>query len=474
MEILWCSLDRESETPLYEQLYSHIKKGSCQWRAYIWNKTAFKTKLSDYLKISQNTVESTYEQLVAEGYVEVVARKGFFVQAYENLEYVDIEKDVGSIEPLIDEKIRYDFHPTRIDPYHFPIDRWRKHMKDTLDHDHLHLFLLGHHQGELAFREEIAHYLRHSRGVTCEPSQIIVGAGIEVLMQQLFQLIGRSKTYGIEDPGYQLMRNLLTNSANQYVPLTVDEEGIVVDSILDSSIDVICTTPSHHFPYGTVLSINRRKRLLQWANEKRDRYILEDDYDSEFRYSGKTIPSLQSMDHFGKVIYLGTFSKSLIPSARISYMVLPNDLLKHYKEVFSFYHSTVSRIDQVVLTEFMKQGDFAKHLNRMRKIYRRKLDIVLQELKPYEDSLTIIGERSGLHVVLVITNGMTETELVEAALSHQLLVYPLSRYTVSSEPSNPPRIVLGFAGIPEDELKEALQTLLLAWNYEYKKEADSF
>ncbi len=171
------------------------------------------------------------------------------------------------------------------------------------------------------------------------------------------------------------------------------------------------------------------------------------------------------MDKHHKVIYVGSFSKSLIPSARLSYMVLPQTLVPRYNDLFSFHHSTVSRIDQHVLTLFMRAGDFEKHVNRMRKLYRRKRDIVLQAMKPYENQLSIIGERSGLHIVVVIKNGMSEEELVQAANNVQVKVYPLSHYTIEQQVSQHPRIVLGFASIPEEQLEEAVTTVLQAWKY---------
>lgn len=248
----------------------------------------------------------------------------------------------------------------------------------------------------------------------------------------------------------------------------MDGDGIKVKQIEDTDIDIVYVTPSHHFPYGSVLSINRRMQLLKWARESENRYIIEDDYDSEFRYSGKAIPSLQSMDQAGKVIYLGSFSKSLIPSLRISYMVLPKKLWKRYKEELSFYQCTVSRIDQHILTEFMKEGDFERHLNRMRKIYRRKLDKTLELIKPFKE-IQVIGEQSGLHIVLVIKNGMREEELVERARESKITIYPLSYYFLEKWDKNPPMIILGFAGIPEDELEKAIHLLFNSWGLEMGK-----
>ncbi|RKQ31341.1 PLP-dependent aminotransferase family protein [Oceanobacillus halophilus] len=463
MEMLLCNLDRASEVPLYEQLYNFIKKEIIEGRIEHGEKLPSKRKLSDFLKISQNTVETAYDQLLAEGYIEGVARKGYYVLAYEDLEYVPTEQMSNLIKEEYEEKVAYHFHPSWIDTKNFPFTKWRKYAKNMIDKEHHSLLLLGDKQGEMELRQEIAHYLYHARGVQCSPDEIIIGAGSEILLQQFILLLKKDMVYGVEDPGYHMISRILKNYANNVYPIGVDEEGLQVKQIEGEDINVVYVTPSHHFPYGSVLSVNRRIQLLKWARDAENRYIIEDDYDSEFRYSGKTIPSLQSMDQSGKVIYLGSFSKSLIPSLRISYMVLPKGLLRRYKQELSFYQCTVSRLDQHILTEFMRQGDFEKHLNRMRKIYRRKLDKILEIMKAHQRKVEIIGEHSGLHIVLVVKNGMTEEELVEKAKQKNIQIYPLSFYSLEKRVINPPMIILGFAGIPEENLEEAIKILLKSW-----------
>lgn len=464
MEMLSCHLDRSSDIPLYEQLYLYIKKEIIAGRIPYGTKLPSKRKLADFLKISQNPVETAYEQLVAEGYIEASPRRGYFVMTYEDLEYVQTNQYLQENTEEAQEYIKYDFHPSAIDTKNFPFSVWRKYARNTIDKKNHSLLLLGDSQGEMVLRQEIAHYLYHARGVHCSPDQIIVGAGIEILLQQLLLLLDKKTVYGVEDPGYHLILRILKSYPNEVYALEVDEEGVKVDTIHHKNINVVYIAPSHHFPYGTVLSVNRRTKLLKWAAAKKNRYIIEDDYDSEFRYSGKSIPSLQSMGLAEKVIYLGAFSKSLMPSIRISYMVLPRHLLKQYKEKLSFYHSpSVSRIDQHILAQFLKEGDFERHLNRMRKLYRRKLEKVIELLKPYEDKLSIIGEHSGLHIVLVVNNGMSEDELVKKASEAHMKIYPISTYSLEKKSESPSKIILGFAGIHEDELEDAVQMLLKCW-----------
>ncbi|WP_050613926.1 MocR-like pyridoxine biosynthesis transcription factor PdxR [Bacillus testis] len=462
MEMISCELDRKSAIPLYEQLYEYIKKEILNGRLPYKAKLPSKRKLAEFLEISQNTIETAYNQLSDEGYVEVIPRRGYFVQAHEDLEYVP-KADMPVQESERKEDFIYHFHPGQIDSAYFPIHSWRKLAKQIISEENRELLLLGDPQGEWELRKEIAYYLYHSRGVICTPDQILVGAGMEILLQQLLILLDDELVYGVEDPGYHLIHRLLKTHAKEVYPLAVDEDGLMIEELEQAHIDVAYVTPSHHFPYGTILPVNRRMKLLNWAAEKEGRYIIEDDYDSEFRYSGKSIPSLQSMDQNGKVIYAGSFSKSLMPSIRVSYMVLPTKLSSRFGNEVSLYHSTVSRIDQHILAAFIRQGMFEKHLNRMRKVYRGKLDIVLRVLKGHSDSISLIGGQSGLHVVLVVDNGLSEEALLKKASQAGIKVYPLSSYMLVRKEDMLPTFVLGFAGIEEEKLEEALVALLDCW-----------
>lgn len=464
MEKLSFNLDRFSEVPLYEQLYQYIKQEIIEGRIEYGCKLPSKRKLSEFLKISQNTIETAYEQLIAEGYVESIPRKGFYVLAHENLEYIKKEDSIVIQEEKKEKRrIQYDFHPNWIDTEHFPFNKWRKYAKNIIDKQNHSLLLLGDQQGEYELRKEIANYLYQARGVRCTPNEIILGAGIEILLQQLIFLLDKKTIYGVEDPGYHVIWKILKNFTYRVDSIPVDEDGVRVDEIENLNLDVVYITPSRQFPSGSVLSVNRRIKLLNWASAKENRYIMEDDYDSEFRYSGKLIPSLKSIDQGEKVIYLGNFSKYLIPSIRISYMVLPKHLMKKYKKELSFYSCSVSRIDQHILAQFMKEGDFERHLNKMRKIYRRKLEILLQVLKPYQEKISIMGENAGFYIIVSVKNGMNEQELVEKAFRAKIKVYPLSDYSIQKREENPPKIILGFGGISEKELPKAISSLLKKW-----------
>ncbi|PLT28779.1 MocR-like pyridoxine biosynthesis transcription factor PdxR [Peribacillus deserti] len=463
MDMLSIQLDRADGSPLYDQLYEYIKKEIMEGRLVYQTKMPSKRKLSEFLQISQNTVESAYEQLVAEGYLDAVPRKGYYVMAYEDLAYVNKQKLSERVITGKQESERFHFHPSRIDSAPFPFSRWRKYAKDMISEEHMDLLALGNFKGEMELRQEISSYLYHSRGVVCSPEQIIIGSGTEYLLPQLVHLLGDESVYAIEEPGYQLTKHILSIRNKEVIPVLVDEEGIMVEDLKTTGATTAYVTPSHQFPYGSVLSINRRTQLLNWAHSSNAHYIIEDDYDSEFRYTGKSIPSLQSMDKAEKVIYLSTFSKSLMPSLRIGYMVLPPKLLEKYQREFSFYSSSVSRFDQHILARFMKEGDFEKHLNRMRKIYRRKLETVVDLLRPYNKKIGIIGESAGLHIILTVDNGMNEKELIDKASAASIRIYGLSKYSLIKREEAVPSIVLGFAGIPQEDLVTAIGMLLESW-----------
>ncbi|WP_080873053.1 PLP-dependent aminotransferase family protein [Oceanobacillus timonensis] len=460
MDLLSVHLDKTNDIALYEQLYEFIKQEIVQERLPHGQKLPSKRKLANHLEVSQNTVETAFEQLVAEGYITSRPRRGFYVLAHGDLEF--IEQTTKKEAPKQDEKpaTLFDFSPNKIDTEAFPFSAWRKLNRQVIDEAHHDLLLLGEAQGDKVLREAIAHYVYHARGIDCDPDTIVVGAGVEVLMQQLLSLLPDSTVFGIEDPGYQLMVKLITHFGFLGRPLSMNEEGVSMEAVHLLEPDFIYVTPSNHFPYGTVTSINRRSQLLQWANETESRYIIEDDYDSEFRYTGKTIPPMKKMDFNDRVIYLGSFSKSLIPSLRISYMILPKKLLEQYRNRLTFQHSTVSRIDQHVLAHFIQDGYFEKHLNRMRKIYRRKFELVHELFEPYKPSIQLLGEQSGLHVVCEVKNGLTEQEILQRAKQQKIKLYSISYYATKDAIASYPQFVIGFAGIQEKKLEEAVKQMI--------------
>lgn len=465
MDMLLIKLEKSKTTPLYEQIYDQIRRDITNGKLPIGMKLPSKRKLGDFLNISQTTIEFAYAQLAAEGFISSKPRKGYYVQAIEELAYVQPVELVA--KPILrkTEDVSIDFSPGKIDTESFPFTQWRKYAKDVIDESSQNLLLLGHPHGDSQLRQEIARYLYHSRGVDCTPEQVIIGSGTEQLMPLIIRILGKNATYAIEDPGYPLTHHVFFHNDRKAVAIPVDEEGMDIRVLQHSGATVAYVTPSHQFPTGTVLSAARRTALLNWASAQDEHFIIEDDYDSEFRYTGRPIPSLQGMDKGGNVIYLSTFSKSLMPSLRIAYMVLPPVLLDRYEKAFIHYAATVPRLDQHILARFMADGHFSRHLNRMRKIYRRKLQILTEALAAYSPHISFSGDEAGMHIIITVHTTATEESLVDAASQENIRVYGLNGYRtapITGEPS----FLIGFGGLAVDEIIGTVDTLMTSWHIE--------
>ncbi|PFA48826.1 GntR family transcriptional regulator [Bacillus anthracis] len=456
------NLNAKSKIALYVQLYEYIKKEIKDGTIPAFTKLPAKRKLASYLQVSKNTVEAAYEQLLAEGYIESASRKGYFVCKVEQMIYIEGSDAKVEEVPFREENYTFDFTQTGVDTKTFPFTMYRKLINDVWQPHNNELLFLGHPQGELSLREEIAKYLYESRGVRCSASQIVLGAGTQILVKLLFQLL-KGSNYAVENPGYHRKMVVFEQGEKKVQMLSLDRDGICMADLENSDANVVFVTPSHQFPYGMIMPITRRTQLLQWAKKEEDRYIIEDDYDSEFRYSGKPIPALQGLDTDGKVIYMGTLSKALLPSLRMSYIVLPKNLIKKYQKEYLFYTQSVSRMDQEVIRKFLNEGYWEKHIHKMRVVYRKKRDRLVFEIEKYfSNRVEVIGEDSGLHILLQVHNGMREEELIKEAAKYSIKIYPVSTYYKDgTAPENV--VLLGFAILSEEEIAEAIQLLNTAW-----------
>ena len=471
MDMLMFQLNKRSAVPIYKQLYTEIKQAIIDGKISVETKLPSKRKLAEFLDISQTTVELAYGQLVAEGFIESRPRKGYYAQAVEELAYLDLPQE----EPVVPEKIDYlyDFNPAQIDTGSFSFSTWRKLAREVIDESNGEFLLSGHPQGDERLRQEISRYLFQSRGVVCEANQIIIGSGTEQLMPLLIRLLPKHLVFGFENPGYGLTHSIFSHHDRQSVPIPIDEDGINIEELEASPVDVPYVTPSHQFPTGSVLSATRRAQLLNWATAKPHRYMIEDDYDSEFRYTSRPIPALQSMDLSGRVIYISTFSKSLMPSLRIAYMVLPKTLLHEYNKTFLHYSSSVPRLEQQIVAQFMKEGHFSRHLNRMRKLYKKKLEKLTASLAPFAPAVKISGEQAGMHVVLTVKSELTEKQLIERAKAADIRVFGLHSYDVEKSESPSPRIVIGFGGLSELQIEQGIHKLMASWEIGKTKSSSS-
>ena len=463
MELL-IPLDSRSKKPLYEQIYSHIRAEIRNGSLKAGERLPSTRVLAEHLKVSRSTTQMAYDQLLAEGYMEARPCRGYFVSHLEELVETGAT-GTGEMETTVepDAGWRVDFSPRGIDLDSFPYHVWRKLSRNTLVDDNKEMFHSGNHQGEPGFREAIRSYLHSARGVNCSPEQIIVGAGSEYLLMLLSQILERH-VIAMENPTYKQAYRVFQSLGYEVCPVEMDANGMEPELLAECGANVAYVMPSHQFPTGIVMPVGRRQELLKWAQEAPDRYIIEDDYDSEFRYRGKPIPALQGMDRNGRVIYLGTFSKCIAPAIRVSYLVLPPSLLVRYRSQTSFYASTVSRIDQNILYQFLSGGHFERHLNRMRAIYKTKHDLLLEQVEPLRKQFEIRGEHAGLHVLLTSRNGVPEEALIRKAAEAGVRVYGLSSYFIHPEHNHrPSTVVLGYASLSEEQIVDGIHLLKTCW-----------
>lgn len=485
MELL-IPLRSQSGQPLYEQIYDYIKEEIRKGGLKAGMKLPSTRVLAENLKVSRSTTQMAYDQLVAEGYIETVPCKGYFVLSIEAL--LDVERDMSGgfvVEPEQQEnQVDIDFSPRGIDLTSFPYNAWRKVTRNTLVDDNKEMFLTGSPQGEPGLREAIRSYLHSARGVNCTAEQIIVGAGSEYLLILLSMLLGREKRIAMENPTYSQAYRVLASQGHEMVPVNMDGSGMNVKRLEESGAQVAYIMPSHQYPTGIIMPVKRRLELLGWASGETGRYLIEDDYDSEFRYKGKPIPALQGMDSHGKVIYIGTFSRSIAPAIRVGYLVLPMDLLYIYKKRYSFYASTVSRIDQKIIYQFLMDGHYERHLNRMKAIYKAKHDVLMSELKVMEPYFQMRGEYAGVHVLLKDRKNRDESWLVQRAKEAGVQAYGLSGYFIRSEnlkgqemygghPADGHEhrhrelygstVILGYARLDETQIREGVARLYRVW-----------
>lgn len=484
MKELAITLDTEKKQPLYEQIYEALREAILQGRILQGEKLPSTRFEAEYLQVSRSTVELAYDQLVSEGYVHSEPYRGYFAcDVRELYDLTDIrtgemkqkqfrtENQQGTAEaeglygktgssPQKQTSYEIDFSLNELSMDNFPYNGLSKIMKNLLLDHGKQIMSSGSAFGEKNLKETICDYLYHARNVRCTPEQIIIGAGNEYLQLMLIQMLGTSHGVAMESPTYLRAYRTFKNAGLSVREVALDDAGMRVDLLRKTDASIAYVMPSHQFPLGTVMPMKRRLELLNWAVEEPERYIIEDDYDSEFRYKGKPIPALQGIDRSGRVIYLGTFSKSIASSIRVSYMVLPEHLLERYQECCGFYACTVPNLMQQAICQFMQEGYFEKNLNRMRAIYKSKHDFMLAELKKYSWVREIMGENSGLHLLVEVDTDCSEQDVIEACAEQQIRVYGLSEYYISQNPKREyPILLLGYGGLTEGQIADGLQMI---------------
>ena len=452
--MLTYELKKSPGVPLYEALYRCIRSDILSGKLASGSKLPSKRALAVHLEVSKITVETAYNQLLAEGYICSREKVGYFVEAIErtaaparpgNSRGPEVHR-----EPLLD--------LTGSGTEHFPFSVWSKLQREVMLDYGEKLLLPMPNRGIPELRQAIADHLLAFRAMSVDPENILIGAGTDFLYNLLIQLLGRDKVYAVEEPGYGKIRRIYAAGGVRCVSATLDDLGVRPDALQEAQ--VLHISPSHHFPTGLVTPVNRRMELLNWAKTG-EKWIIEDDYDSEFRFDSHPKPTMQSLDE-SRVIYMNSFSKSLAPSIRISYMVLPGALMAQFQEKLGFYSCTVPSFEQYTLARFLSRGFFEKHINRMRKFYRSRRNRVVTALQncPLSDKFTILEMDAGLHFLLKVDTDMPDAVLTQKLSAAGIRIQALSHYYHSPGHENSHCFVVNYAGIREENIDAALAVLL--------------
>ena len=530
--MLTYDLRSRGTSSLYEFLYQSIREDIARGRIPCGTKLPSKRNLAQHLDIGVATVTAAYDQLITEGFVRTEQRRGYFVEdvsefrcksvasqvkdfdseegnsigseidtrdttaegvAADAVRRVDGDRETGqnaadavnvdaptaetpqAIERARDPEYFVDLKANRTSVSLFPATVWGRYMREALSLPSDNLLRSIPFNGLPELRRAIASYLRRTRGMDVSPDCIIIGAGSEYLYGRLLQMLGPTTTFAMENPGYRKFAAISKAFGNPWRPVPIDESGLLVDELEESGADVVHVSPANHFPTGIVMPIKRRLELFEWANRARKRYIIEDDYDSEFRYSGRLIMPLFADDASDKVIYLNAFSKTMVPSLRISYMVLPPKLLARYVDTMSFYSCTVSSFEQYALARFIDEGHLERHINRTRNFYRRQREAVLREIaqSPLAEISHVEERNAGTHFLLYVRTSLTHDQVRQRGVEQGLNISLFNDYLLRDGDGLSERttkrfeqysngetaLVLNYAGIEPDRLSETVRRL---------------
>ena len=404
------NLDDRGPLSLYEYIYQRIREDIVDGSIAADEHLPSKRALADHLGTSVITIENAYSQLVAEGYVYSRPRRGFYASALPEaralpVRRTDTERDAYA--PATERPARCSVDaPTPLSSAALEAARlWQRALRAAMtSEDERELFAPSPAQGTERLRTAIARHLRGSRGMDVDPANIVIGAGAQLLDTMIVQLLGQDRVYAVEDPGYLRLTYIYQAMGCKVRHIPLDGEGVSIGSLRTSGADVLHLMPSHQYPTGLVTSISRRYALLSWASERPGRYLIEDDFDCEFRLAGRPIAPLVSIDAAGSVIYTNTFSKSLSSALRLAYMVLPDKLMERYRQDLGFYASSVSSIDQIALARLLESGEYERHVSRVRKRARDardRIERVARHLAP-DGSIEVEHPDNGLYCVLAV------------------------------------------------------------------------
>lgn len=464
-------MSKAGANSLYHYLYQCIKRDIVSGNILAEEQLPSKRNLAQNLGVSVVTVENAYAQLLAEGFIYSLPKRGFFVAdinatAEPNAQRKRKMSRTRRLRTELPEESEHtnpkyiaDFASNGADIEAFPFTTWAKITREVLCERQKDLLQVSPGIGTLELRRSIARMLREFRNIYATPEQIVIGAGTDYLYGLLVQLLGFDKCYGVEDPGYGTISKIYGQYGVEVCHIPIDGEKFV-DALTKSNADIVHISPAHHFPTGMVMPVGERYRLLSWAAESPKRYIVEDDYDSEFRMTGKPIPALQNIDVTEKVIYLNTFSKTMTSAIRLSYMVLPLHLAEKFHIDLSFYSCTVSNLDQYVMAKFIDLGYYETHINRMRNLYRAKRDMLLLAIHKSRLSniARIYEEDAGLHFILEVSTKCSDAEFCKRLRQKGVNVKALSEYFFEAKPSIH-KFVINYSSVDKNRMQKAVQAL---------------
>ncbi len=461
-----------ADTPMYTQLYRRLADDMTAGRLRPNEKLPSKRRLAEHLGVSVNTIDGAYQMLLEEGYMEARPRSGYYVAALPSpLGRVRAPPAVPGL-PLHppatrgqgDGDVRYDLGTSLVDADVFPFVTWARLTKQVLTQGR-RLLVRGEAQGERALREALVAHLREFRAVSAEGDRMIIGAGMEYLLGMLVKLTEPDAVYALEDPGYPKLRHILDNNGVRHIPIRLDEHGMRPDLLAKTDARVAYVTPTHQYPMGTTLPVGRRLELIGWAEARSDRWLVEDDYDSEFRYSGRPLPAMSGLTTSDRVVYIGTMSRSIAPSIRLAYMILPEPLMDVYRRRFGMYACTVSVFEQRTLAAFIQGGHLVRHLNRMRtRCGKHRHALIAALTDAFGSRIRITGASVGLHLLVTLADGPEETVMVRSAAQNGVRLHGVSEFVASPTTRVPSRtVVLGYAALRAEQIPDLIHRLQAAW-----------
>lgn len=459
-------LKESSATPFYQQLFDQLRGDIESGARTPGTKLPSIRSLARDLGCARNTVEQAYHLLVQEGYVKSRPGSGYVVQNAAYLEPTAAAPACATLWGAPDRRARYDFTYGNLEPGTFPASTWRAITDDILlSVESCGCDAYNDPYGEESLRSAIAWRIATLRDIDCTPSQVIVQGGTQTSLQNLLVLFdGARDVVAMEDPGYDGVRSVIERSRFSIAPCRVNEGYREYLEDLDASgARLIYLTPSSQFPTCRIMPVRMREKVLEWA-EANDAYILEDDYCRDFRYRERSLPPLASMDRCGRVIYMGTFSKSLSPALRMNYLVLPEPLLARWREAFASSYSPVPWLNQKVLARFMTDGSWDRHLRRVQAKNRRKYDTLTSALHEFMgDAVDVLECGTGLHLLVHVRDGRSQDELIAAAAAADVAVYPTTKYWANPKCCPDGVVLVGFSSIAEADIRPGIAALARAW-----------